>query len=234
MTWKKLKNRWLILFNYFFRSARPNRNTILSRSNSKILMQKENSKLLVITAPSGSGKTTIVRHLLETFDNLSFSVSATTRSPREGEIHGKDYYFFEAEEFKNLIEEEAFVEWEEVYPDKFYGTLKSEVQRVWNNGKHIIFDIDVKGAVNIKKRYGEQALSIFIKPPSFEVLCERLQDRATEDSKSLETRLARAKKELTFEKKFDIVIINDDLVQAKKEATNIVELFFKTHQFSTI
>jgi len=179
-------------------------------------------KMLIVTAPSGAGKTTIVRHLLKTFDNLSFSVSATTRPPRAGEIDGKDYYFLTIRKFKNRIKKEAFAEWEEVYPDKFYGTLKSEIEKKWRKKKNVVFDIEVKGATNLKKLYGDRALAIFIKPPSLEELIRRLENRDTENKKSLAERIARAKEELTYENNFDKVLINDQLAVALKEAEQMV------------
>ncbi|MEM6319811.1 MAG: guanylate kinase [Bacteroidota bacterium] len=182
-------------------------------------------KMIIVTAPSGAGKTTIVRHLLATFDNLSFSVSATTRSPRPKEIDGRDYYFLTIRKFKNRVNKDAFAEWQEVYPDKFYGTLKSEVERKWRKKKNIIFDIEVKGATNLKKLYGDRALAIFVKPPSVAELVRRLESRATENPKSLAERIARAKEELTYEYNFDHVLINDQLDVALEEAGAIVRNF---------
>ena len=178
--------------------------------------------MLIVTAPSGAGKTTIVRHLLKTFDNLSFSVSATTRPPREGEVDGKDYYFLTLRKFRNRIKKEAFAEWEEVYPNKFYGTLKSEIEKKWRKKKNVVFDIEVKGATNLKKLYGDRALAIFIKPPPLEELIRRLENRDTENKKSLAERIARAKEELTYENNFDKVLINDQLSVALKEAEQMV------------
>ena len=184
--------------------------------------------MLIVTAPSGAGKTTIVRHLLNTFENLSFSVSATTRPPREGEIDGRDYYFFTTRKFKNRIKREEFAEWEEVYPDKYYGTLKSEVEKLWEMGKNIVFDIEVKGATNLKKLYGDRALAVFIKPPSLEELMRRLEKRDTENKKTLTERIERAKEELTYENNFDKVLINDKLATALADAEKIVRDFFDT------
>lgn len=180
-------------------------------------------KLIVITAPSGAGKTTIVKHLLKTYDFLDFSISATTRSKRKKEKEGKDYYFMSADEFKSLIKKRAFLEFEEVYEDQFYGTLKSEVERIWGLEKHIIFDIDVKGAVNLKKRYKEKCHTIFIKPPSLEVIVNRLTNRNTETETSLKKRIRRIKRELKYEPKFDIVLLNDVLDTTLKEAEIIIE-----------
>lgn len=179
-------------------------------------------KLIVITAPSGAGKTTIVRHLLEKFDFLGFSISATTRAKRKHEKHGRDYYFLSVNEFKQLRRRRKFVEWEEVYENQYYGTLKSEVERIWEEGNHIIFDVDVKGAKDIKKKYPEETLAIFIKPPSVEELWQRLRNRKTEDEASLKKRFARSKRELRYEKKFDKVLVNDKLDLALKEAEEMV------------
>ena len=180
-----------------------------------------------MTAPSGAGKTTIVRHLLKKIENLSFSVSATTRPPREGEVDGKDYYFLSEKQFRKKIKKEAFAEWEEVYPGKFYGTLKKEIKRIWKEGKHIVFDIEVKGATNIKKIYGDQALAIFIKPPSIEELLNRLKKRDTESDNNIQLRIARAKEEMTYQNKFDRVLVNDVLAIALIEAEEMVQHFIQ-------
>ncbi len=184
-------------------------------------------KLIVITAPSGAGKTTIVRHLLKTFDFFGFSISATTRKKRVHEVHGNDYFFMSVEEFKKNRRSRKFLEWEEVYENQFYGTLKSEVERNWKEGKHIVFDVDVKGAKDIKRKYPEETLAIFIKPPSVEELWSRLRNRNTEDEASLKKRFARSKRELKYEKKFDKVLVNDDLEVALKEAEQLVLDFIK-------
>lgn len=189
--------------------------------------------MLIFTAPSGAGKTTIVRHLLKTFDNLSFSVSATTRPPREGEVDGKDYYFLTLRKFNNRIKKDAFAEWEEVYPGKFYGTLKKEIEKKWRKKKDIVFDIEVKGATNLKKLYGDRALAVFIKPPSLDALISRLEKRDTENKKTLAERIARAKEELTYENNFDTVLINDDLTTALQEAEAIVRDFLDLEDIST-
>ena len=187
---------------------------------------KAKKKLLVFTAPSGAGKTTVVQHLLDEYrDALGFSVSATTRKKRKYERGGKDYYFISKEEFKKSIDKNEFVEWEEVYENQFYGTLKSEVERLWKKGKAVVFDIDVKGALNIKKNYGEDSLVVFISPPSLEILIERLKNRGTESEKSLKKRIARVKKEMDYKDKFDIVLINDFLPETFRKAEQIVEDF---------
>ncbi len=183
------------------------------------------NKLIIVTAPSGAGKTTIVHHLLSKFDELAFSVSATNRGKREHETDGVDYYYFSTPEFKHLIAEGAFLEYEEVYDNQYYGTLKRELERLWALGKCIIFDVDVKGATNIQKAYPGESLSIFIKPPSKEILLERLKNRKTETAESLRKRIARASEELTYENKFDTVIVNDDLEKALVQADTLVGNF---------
>jgi guanylate kinase len=182
-------------------------------------------KMIIITAPSGAGKTTIVRHLLKTFDFLDFSVSATTRVIRPNEKEGVDYFFKSIEEFNQLIDEGALAEWEEVYKNRYYGTLKSEIHRIWEAGNHIVFDIDVKGAVNLQLKYPDQSLSVFIKPPSLGVLLDRLKNRKTESKESLRRRIKKAKLELTYETLFDMVLVNDQLDIALKDAENIVQSF---------
>ncbi|MFA6923165.1 MAG: guanylate kinase [Bacteroidales bacterium] len=184
-----------------------------------------NNKLIILSAPSGSGKTTIAKRLLESGMNLEFSVSATSRPKRYYETEGKDYYFLSAENFKEKIDNGEFLEWVEVYKNCFYGTLKSEADRIWNNGNNIVFDVDVIGGVNIKKLYKEKALLIFIMPPSIEVLEERLRKRGTETEKTLKIRIDRAKMELTYKDKFDKIIINDDLETAVKETITLVKDF---------
>lgn len=182
----------------------------------------KNGKLIIVTAPSGAGKTTIVRHLLSQFDDLDFSTSATTRSRRPGETEGEDYYFLSQDEFKAKIEAGAFVEWEEVYENQFYGTLRSEIDRIWKSGKHVVFDIDVNGARNLQQLYPEDSLSIFIQPPSVEALLERLQGRKSEDEASLKKRMARSTKELTYANYFDLVLVNDILAVALDDADRII------------
>lgn len=181
------------------------------------------SKLLLFAAPSGAGKTTIVHHLLEKYDELAFSVSATTRERRPHEVDGEDYYFLSRERFQELIRKDGFVEWEEVYSGLFYGTLRSELQRLWAAGKHIVFDIDVKGALNIKKAYPDETLAIFVKPPSLEALSNRLRQRGTEDEANLKKRMDRAAAELAYESKFDRVLINDELDKALSDAEALIE-----------
>jgi len=185
----------------------------------------DSPKLIIFTAPSGAGKTTIVKHLLKVRENLAFSISACTRQQRYGEVNGLDYYFLSTAEFKKKVAAGAFVEYEEVYENQFYGTLKSEVDRLTALGKNVIFDIDVRGAVNIKKYYGDKALTVFVAPPSPEILFERLRGRKTEDEESLRKRIARAREELKYERKFDLILINNDLETALKDAENIVDNF---------
>jgi guanylate kinase len=182
-------------------------------------------KLILFCGPSGSGKTTITKHLLEKFPQLRFSVSATTRAKRPNEIHGRDYYFISVDDFKKNIQLDAFVEWEEVYRNIFYGTLKSEIQRIWSDGKVVAFDVDVEGGLNIKKLYGKNLLSVFVKPLSVEVLRKRLAERNTESPESLETRIAKAEHELLYENKFDHVILNDTLEHALELAIKLVTDF---------
>lgn len=185
-------------------------------------------KLIVFSAPSGSGKTTIVRHLL-TIDalNLEFSISATSREKRGEEKDGKDYYFLSTKEFKNKIKNEEFLEWEEVYRDNFYGTLKTEVERIWSLGKHVIFDIDVSGGLRIKRKFPEQTLAVFVKPPSIDELKIRLKKRKTESADKINMRIAKASAELATAPLFDVVIENDNLDKALKEATDLVSNFIK-------
>lgn len=184
-------------------------------------------KLVVFTAPSGAGKTTLVRHLLAHNTDFQFSVSATTRSRRQHEIDGKDYYFISRESFLQNRQNDKFLEWQEVYDGNFYGTLKSEIDRIWGMGKNVIFDVDVKGALNIKKHYGNLALTVFVRPPSVDALRERLLGRNTETNASLLQRLDKAVHELQYEAYFDTVIVNDDLETAKKEAERIVNNFLE-------
>ncbi|MCF8331689.1 MAG: guanylate kinase [Bacteroidales bacterium] len=184
-------------------------------------------KLIIFSAPSGAGKTTIVHQVLEYFDNMEFSVSATTRYARPGEINGKDYYFIELDDFRRRIENDEFVEYEQVYHKQFYGTLKTELERIWNKGNHVIFDVDVIGGLNIKKQYSKKALAIFIMPPSVEVLEKRLFERAGDDERSIRQRLNKAKHELTYAHQFDEVIVNENLETAVNEAIEIINKFLK-------
>ncbi len=182
-------------------------------------------KAFIFSAPSGSGKTTIVKHLLAQNFNLSFSISACTRPQRPDEVNGRDYYFMTPAEFKARIENNEFVEWEEVYEGKYYGTLKSEVERIWENGKHVVFDVDVQGGINLKQYFSERALAIFIKVPSTESLKERLTNRNTESAESLAQRIAKAEEELQYEKDFDITLINDQLVDTLQLAQHYYKEF---------
>jgi len=183
-------------------------------------------KIIIITAPSGAGKTSITRHLLNTFpDKLAFSVSAATRKARGTEKNGVDYYFISEEDFTNKIQHEEFAEWEMVYEGKYYGTLKSELARIWNQGKIPVLDIDVKGAIHVQQQYPETTLSFFIEPPSVDELKRRLQSRGTESEESLNARVNKASYELSFKHYFDHIIINDDLDRAVKQAEEIVKVF---------
>jgi guanylate kinase len=185
-------------------------------------------KLIVFSAPSGSGKTTIVRHLLGKEDlNLEFSISAASREPRGEEVNGKDYYFMSTEEFKKHIKNEDFLEWEEVYRDNFYGTLKSEVERIWAKGKNVIFDIDVSGGLRIKHKFPNETLAVFVKPPSIDELKIRLKKRSTESDDKINMRIAKASVELATAPQFDVVIKNYDLNIALEEAYQLVKDFVK-------
>ena len=185
-------------------------------------------KLIVISAPSGAGKTSIVHYLLKNMPELSFSVSACSRAKRSNEIDGKDYWFLGVGGFKNKIKVDAFLEWEEVYENQFYGTLKSEVQRIWNNGKTVIFDVDVIGGLNIKKQYPKECFSVFIMPPSVNVLRERLSSRGSESEEMLEKRLSKAEEEISRNQEFDTVILNDDFEIACKETLEVISNFIKS------
>ncbi|NBP68928.1 MAG: guanylate kinase [Cytophagia bacterium] len=183
-------------------------------------------KALIFSAPSGSGKTTIVKHLLQNNTDLGFSISASTRDKRgRTEQHGKDYYFLSPEEFRQKIDANEFIEWEEVYEGNFYGTLKSEIERLWSEGKNVIFDVDVKGGLSLKKYFGDKALAVFVKVPSIEVLKERLKDRGTESEESLSRRLFKAKFEMGFEDKFDVVLVNEDREKSLAEAQKLYDAF---------
>ena len=182
-------------------------------------------KVVIVTAPSGGGKTTIVKELLAHFPQLEFSVSACNRVPRPGELEGKDYFFLTTEEFRDRIRNHEFAEWEEVYPGYFYGTLLSEIRRIHKDDKVVIFDVDVKGALNLKKFFDKKSFCLFIKPPSEEVLLERLRMRGTESEEKIEMRMARALSELQYEKYFDEIIYNEDLPEAIEKARGAVGEF---------
>ncbi len=189
-------------------------------------MNKQNqSKVIILVAPSGSGKTTIAKRLLKDYPEIRFSVSATTRKPREYETDGEDYFFLSREEFNRKIERKEFLEWEEFYNGHRYGTLRSEVDKLLESGYFPLLDIEVKGALNVKRIYGSDSIAIFIRPPSLEVLKQRLEDRGTENSQSLATRLERAEKELMYANKFDFTVINDDLDTAYGQIRTIIENF---------
>ena len=186
------------------------------------------NKVIIFSAPSGAGKSTIVNHLLGLYPELEFSISATSRAPRGSEQHGTEYYFFTADECRQMIAEDKFVEYEEVYAGSFYDTLKSEVERIWAKGHAIVFDIDVQGGVNLKRIFGEQAFSIFIQAPSVEILRERLIGRATDTPEAIEKRVAKAASEMEFAAgKFDHVLVNDDLQTAFAEAERIIDEFLQ-------
>ena len=196
-------------------------------------MSKTNhtGKLIIFTAPSGAGKTTIVRHLMDTFPEiLGFSISATTRDPRPHEVDGKDYHFLSQEEFKQKITKGEFAEYEEVYPGQFYGTLHQEIDRLWSEKKVGLFDIDVKGAVSLKRKYPDESMAVFIRPPSLQTLIDRLRNRKTEDDESFRKRIMRAKEELSYENRFDEVLVNDMLDVALKEAEGFVMDFLDMYE----
>lgn len=198
------------------------------KTKEEYIIEMQQNKLIIFSAPSGSGKTTIVKHLLKNNPNLGFSISACTRDKRgRTEEHGKDYYFLTPEDFKQRIDNDEFVEWEQVYPGQFYGTLKAEIQRIWDTGKHVVFDVDVKGGLSLKKYYGDQALAIFVKCPSMEVLEERLRARKTDSEESISARLFKVKFEMSFESKFDVTLINNDLNEALAKAQQLVDDFVK-------
>ncbi len=191
--------------------------------------QNMDRKVIIFSAPSGAGKSTIVGHLLKKYPFLEFSVSATSRAPRGKEVDGKDYYFFTTDQFERKIANGEFVEYEEVYAGSYYGTLRSEVQRIWDKGNIIIFDIDVKGGVNLKKLYASNALAIFIQPPSIQELRNRLVGRGTDSMEAIEKRVAKAEEELTYAEKFDITLVNDKLEEALLQAEKIVEEFYNAN-----
>jgi guanylate kinase len=216
MNWKRSKNKPLIYYNI---------REIIRLSSIQKIMQ---GKLVIISAPSGAGKTTIVKHLLESGLNLSFSVSATTRQIRGKETDGIDYFFLTVPEFRRRVENNEFVEWEEVYKDLLYGTLKSEMERIWASGMNVLFDVDVKGGINLKNIFGTRSIAIFIMPPSVSELENRLVKRATDDPEKIRMRVVKAKEEMKLANQFDIVIINNQLDRAKEEAYKIVSSFLKS------
>jgi guanylate kinase len=185
-------------------------------------------KLIIFSAPSGAGKTTIVRHLLAKFPSLSFSISATTRAKRGAEVDGHDYYFISNEDFLHKVAKHEFAEFEEVYAGTYYGTLKKEIERIWAADKHVVFDLDVQGGIRLKKKYGDHALSVFVMPPSVEVLAERLSDRATDTPEKIAERIDKAKHELSFSSEFDIILPNDDLSVACAAAEKLISDFIKS------
>ena len=182
-------------------------------------------KIIIITAPSGAGKTSITQYLLEQFPTLTFSISAATRQPRGAEVHGKDYYFISEADFKQKIQANEFLEWEMVYEGKYYGTLKSEMTRIWSEGKTPVLDIDVKGAIHVQQQYPSQCFSMFIQAPSVDALRQRLESRGTETPESLHTRISKAEYEMSFRHKFDTVIVNDVLADARQQAAQQVAAF---------
>ena len=192
-------------------------------------MNNSKHKIIIIAAPSGAGKTSITRYLLNKFpDQLAFSISAATRQPRGQEKDGKDYYFISPEEFRQKIKEDAFIEYEEVYEGNFYGTLRSEIERLWADGKHVLFDIDVIGGLNVKAEYPDETLAIFVQPPSFEELEKRLRERKTETEDKIQQRLDKSATELTYSQDFDVILVNDDLTRAKREVVGLVKQFLRS------
>ena len=185
-------------------------------------------KAIIFSAPSGAGKTTIVKSLLEKELPLLFSISACSRNRRPNEINGKDYHFLTVDDFKSKITNNAFIEWEEVYENNYYGTLKSEIERIWNSHQHVVFDVDVMGGLNLKRHFGDNALAIFIEPPSLDILFKRLENRATESKKSLNARIEKATYEMTFSSSFDLIVVNDNLEKAKNDAFEKVKKFLKS------
>jgi len=190
-------------------------------------MKSTSGKLVIFSAPSGAGKSTLVHYLLPKFTELSFSISATSRALRGAEKHGEDYYFLTAEDFQKRAKNDEFLEWEEVYAGTYYGTLKSEVQRLWDEGKTVVFDIDVVGGLNLKKIFGPQALAMFVQAPSIEELEKRLRGRGTDSEEKIAERLAKASLEIERATEFDNIIVNDDLERAKKEAAEVLQNFLR-------
>jgi guanylate kinase len=186
---------------------------------------EQTGRCIIFSAPSGAGKTTLVRHILKVRGDLAFSVSATSRSPRGDEKEGVDYYYLTPDAFRTQIDADAFVEWEEVYRDQYYGTLKAEISRIWANQQHVVFDVDVEGGVNLKRVFGDHALSIFVQPPSLETLESRLRARGTESEANIAKRMAKAERELGYADRFDHILVNDDLERAKQEVVDLVERY---------
>ena len=218
MSWNRLKNRYLTYFN---ENVKHYSTTMNSQS-------QRTEKLIIFSAPSGSGKSSIIHYLLQQGLPLQFSISATSRAPRGNELHGVDYYFFTPEAFRSLIEKGDFLEYEEVYKDTYYGTLKSEVERISQTGHCVVLDVDVVGGCHIKKIYGDRALSVFIQPPSIDELRQRLEKRATDTPEVIAHRLGKAETELRFASQFDVVIVNDMLTQAQQETLLIVQNFLQS------
>lgn len=190
-------------------------------------MSENNGKLVIFSAPSGAGKSTLVNYLLPQFPQLSFSISATSRAPRGQEEHGKDYYFLSSEEFKMRVAQDELLEWEEVYSGTYYGTLRTEVERIWSEGKVVVFDIDVVGALNLKKQFGDRALALFVQAPSVEILEQRLRGRGTDSEEKIQQRVAKATIEMARAPEFDKVVVNDNLNTAKAEALAILKDFLE-------
>jgi guanylate kinase len=187
-------------------------------------------KAIILSAPSGAGKTTIVKHLLELDMGLEFSISACSRPPREDELDGRDYYFMSVDEFREHITRDDFLEWEEVYRDQFYGTLKSELDRIWNRNKHVIFDVDVVGGLNLKRYFGRHALAIFVKPPSMQELEKRLRQRSTDSDEMIRDRMVKAASEMEYASRFDVVLVNDDLAGTLAKGGELVRNFLAPDQ----
>ncbi|HCC71473.1 MAG TPA: guanylate kinase [Bacteroidales bacterium] len=190
---------------------------------------KNKGKLIIVSAPSGAGKTSIVKYILKNEPSIKFSVSATSRSPRKGEENGVDYYFMSADEFRNKIKNKLFVEWEEVYNGTYYGTLRSDIYRIWDNNYHIIFDVDVKGGINLKNEFGDKAIAIFIQPPGIDELRKRLVKRETEHTDDIERRVKKAREEMAKAVNFDKIIINNDLEKACSEALEVCKHFINNN-----
>lgn len=191
------------------------------------MAEAANGKLVILSAPSGSGKTTIMKHLVEAFPRLEFSVSATSREPRTGERHGVDYHFMSPEEFLRHVEEDRFVEWEEVYSGTHYGTLRSELERIWSKGNAIVFDVDVKGGLRLKHIFGDKALAVFVMPPSIEELRKRLEGRGTDSPENIERRVAKAVTEMEDAPGFDLIVLNDNLEDAVSQAVGAIDAFLE-------